>query len=188
LADGRVHTGQTAAELGLTDGVRSLDQAMAELVSLTRRGTSSKGRLKMKEDHVEDVAAKAATPAELKASLPNADPGFLFAQIERGATIADAREAYADAREARIAEQEAALEESKKAASKPEPAKAPAQKPISDNMQVEEATFESLVTELRDKGLSRRDACLSVAKQYPELHADFLDRCPRGRTLSSELR
>lgn len=136
----------------------------------------------MSDDHVDDVAAKAATPAELKFALPRADQGFLFEQIEKGATLAEAREAYADAREAELEEREAALVASEDAAEKEKKA-AKKQPPLADTgSDADEPTFESLVADIMStKGIDRRSACRMVAKRHKDLHEAYLDRCPEGR-------
>lgn len=186
LADGRVHVGQAAADLGLTDGVRSLDEAMAELVALTKRGASSKGKPKMSEDHVEDVAAQAATTSELKTAMPNADPGFLFEQVDSGATLAQARESYADAREAKLSEGEAALEEAKKTAEKEadKPLKVPGQKPLGDGGEadVDESSFDELVADMMEAhDCDRRVASRYVLKSFSKDEREaYLESLPAG--------
>ena len=186
LADGRVHTGQVAADLGLTDGVRSLDDALAELTALTQKGkrSASLRGLKMSEETV-DVVAKAATIKELKAALPKADSDFILQQFESGATLADAQTEYIALQDALLAEREAALEAAQKATVNPEPAKVRIQKPLSDSGEadLEPVDFESLVAEMMiAKNTDRRTASRYVQKQYPEAHSEFLDRAPAGRS------
>lgn len=189
LADGRVHIGKVAADLGLTDGVRGLDEAISELIALTQRGTTSTRRAEMSEKDVsvEDAAAKAATPAELKAALPSADRGFLFEQVEKSATLADAQTEYIQLQSEQMAALEAARadDEKKASAKKDDPPPARGQRPLADSGQpdAECDTFESAVDDLMvSKKLDRRIASRVAAKRFHELHEAFMDDCPAGRS------
>ena len=188
LADGRVHVGEVAADLGLTDGVRSLDEAMSELVALTKRGTSSTRRAIMSKDvdTADDVAVKPLTVGDLKAALPNADGDFLLDCLEKGSTLAEAQTEYIRVQSERMDDLESERSEAnKKAAShKTDPPKAKGQKPLSDGGEpdAEAETFESVVGNLMTaKNIDRRQASKIVATQQPELHEAFLDTCPSGR-------
>lgn len=129
LADGRVHFASRAAELGLIDGIASMDEALDELVSLT----SPKRTVSMSTEKV------AATLAELKASFPDASSEFLLAQLEKDATIAEATSAFLAYQQAELAKAKAEAEqarqeaiEAKKAAE--EAAKAmPGNNPMADS-------------------------------------------------------
>jgi signal peptide peptidase SppA len=91
LADGRWHMAQLAVEMGLADGICSMDAAIEQLTQAalmtTATGKSSrpkKGRTKM----------EAATFAELKAALPDATAEFIVKQLEAGATTSQAQSAW----------------------------------------------------------------------------------------------
>ena len=85
LADGRIHVGAAAVSLGLVDGVKTFDQVLQEISSKPKFN----GSMKTMSNH--DLPA---TICELKAACPGADSGFLVAQIEVGATAAQARMAW----------------------------------------------------------------------------------------------
>lgn len=187
LADGRVHIGQVAVDLGLTDGVRSLDQAFSELVAQTERGTSNRRTaMSADNDRADDVAAKPATIGELKGALPNAESDFILSQIESGATLAEAQTAFIAVQDAKLQEREAALAEAENDAKKSQTtvSKPQGQKPLKDSGEAdaEDETFESLVAQtMESEKVNRRMASRMVAKSHRELHEEFLDRSPPGR-------
>jgi signal peptide peptidase SppA len=88
LADGRVHIGQKAVEVGLADGVTSYEAALAEL---SRTVSSSKGKPRMSNDATQ---VQAATVAELKAACDGMSAGWYLQQLETGATLAQAQTNY----------------------------------------------------------------------------------------------
>ena len=92
LADGRVHVGQEAVDVGLADAVETFDQAMAGLADAVSVKSKMKGTKAMSE---EKTAPAAATLAELKQAFPSADAAFRESQLEAGATMASAHQAFA---------------------------------------------------------------------------------------------
>lgn len=101
LADGRVHIGQAAVDLGLADGVRTLEQVIAEM-SATAGPASQGAKMATAET---TPAASAATPAvqakaaatiaELKAAFPGRFE-FALECVEKGLSLIEAKAAYAD--------------------------------------------------------------------------------------------
>jgi signal peptide peptidase SppA len=89
LADGRVHIGQKAVEIGLADGVTSYEAALAEL---SRTVSSSKGKPRMSEKDATQV--QAASVAELKSACDGMSAGWYLQQLESGATLAQAQTNY----------------------------------------------------------------------------------------------
>lgn len=109
LADGGIHVGQEALTLGLVDAVSSFDEAMAVLADAVSQKAPKKERQTMSQDT--NAGPAAATLAELKAAFPSADAAFRESQLEAGATIAAAHQAFAlNQRDKTIAEQAATIE------------------------------------------------------------------------------
>lgn len=146
LADGRVHKGQAAVDLKLIDGVRSLQQAVDELVSESGKRKAESGRSRAETNPAEAATAAdgittaadaaqtpeepsmstetkpaAATLAELKENLPGASSDFVLAQLEKGATLTAAMKEHGAqmAKERDDANKKAEEAEKKAAAAKP---------------------------------------------------------------------
>lgn len=110
LADGRVHIGQEALTLGLVDAVGSQDDALAELAKAVSQPSQQKGKTKMSTE-TSTGPVVAATLSQVKQTFPSAGADFWLAQIEGGATIESAHQAFAlNQRDKTIAEQKATIE------------------------------------------------------------------------------
>jgi len=101
LADGKVHLAAQAAELGLIDGVSSIDAALDELVSLT----STRKAVSMSET---TAAPQAATIEELEQALPGASADFVLSQVKSGATLQTAMSAFLKVQRAELEQQQKA--------------------------------------------------------------------------------
>lgn len=196
LADGRVHVGVRARELGLVDVVQSFDEALA---SLTYELKAPAGvRAADVSDPLSDGAATmadspaTATPvakpvlpvpatlADLKTAFPKAGSDFLLAQLERGATIEQARAAWSEILEARSEAQAQEIEKLKAAANKPGVSgitdrrpgtAATAAEPTGDVLsQWEEAVA---AEQTRCKG-DRAKAIRNVVRANPDLHTAYV--------------
>ena len=138
--------------------------------------------------------ATAATIAELKAAFPKADADFIIAQIEAGATIAQATTAWATELTARLEKSESEKAELEQAATPP-PAPPGVEALGSGNTPgagTEGATdpieaFNTAVSERITKGQSRQKAVLAVAKTDPDLHKAFLLATNPGATQQRQL-
>lgn len=233
LADGRVHVGEEALTLGLVDAVSSFDDAMNELAAASRSaGTPSRGRAasssnqpeaqarvnsipERKKAMDETTTPKAATLAELKAEFPQTDSklnaeqysAFLLAQLEKGATIADAKSALAVAqRDAEIAKLKSDLEtanaakadadkkaaDATKAAANPAPApKKPGTSglgtegtaPSSSGDAVSE--WDAAIKAEMDAGRDKVAATRNVIRANPQLHESYLQAVNSGRKARS---
>lgn len=109
LADGSVYVGAAAAELGLTDGVRSLDEVIAALAGPQKKGTRSMAQSETTE------APAVATHSQIQAACPGCDADFVVAQLNDGATVAKAQTAWMTDQNQRIAAMEKETTEDSKA-------------------------------------------------------------------------
>jgi signal peptide peptidase SppA len=112
VADGRCHVGEQAQQLGLIDAVSSLDDALAAIskeigtMPITSEQFSAHAAANPNAAEVQalvqqgydkakaDLKPKVATVQELKAAFPG-QGDFVLAQLEAGATLADANAAAA---------------------------------------------------------------------------------------------
>lgn len=113
LADGRVHIGAEAVELGLADAVQTFEETLGQLAPKR----STKGKL-MSEDTT--TAVQPTTLAELKKACAGANSDWLLAQLENEATLDQARTAWSQEQDRRL---KAAQEETAKAKADAEEAK-----------------------------------------------------------------
>lgn len=124
LADGRVHIGQRAVELGLIDGIQSLDETITALSKArskrTMSQTSDTSAGETKVEHVDP----AASIDQIKAACPNCDSEFVLSQLERKATVSEAQTAWIAKQQEKLQAAEAAkaeAEEKAKQAETPKP-------------------------------------------------------------------
>lgn len=134
---------------------------------------------------------KAATMAELKASCPGAPSDFLVEQAEKGATVAQAKDAFLGwqaaqirARDAELTKLQAAKPPEQQAAD-PAPAaakKAPGVPALESKGPKGDAAagsgggdFKAQVDALVKGGMSRDKAVSKVAKDDPDAHQAYLD-------------
>jgi len=189
LADGRVHVGAKAQEQGLIDGVKSLDQVIAELAakSKTTKGSAMSS---------ESTAANPATFSEIVGACKNCKPTssaddalFVADQLAKGATVAQARDAWDDTLTSRIDARDCELN-----AAKVELAKKQTQqqaslvngngvKPLVDGGKggsvAEEssdpiAAWNEAVAEKMKAGKSKASAISALVKENPDLHQSYL--------------
>ena len=187
---GRVYMAQESVAMGLIDGVKSFEAVISELTERvaaarssinSRRNAMSETQNMTTETHV--ATPTAATIAELKAACVGADAGFLVAQLEAGATVAQAQVAW-------IAEQRNRLEAAEKAKTEAEAkakeAEAKANAPGVDALGDGKAgpTTESAdpvaewhqaIATKEKAGLERPKAIAAVVHEQPELHQAYLD-------------
>ncbi len=182
---GRVYVAADAEAMGMIDGVRSFDQAIAELTTRVRAGRQPR-RPRMSEGQLlETVAAvhAAATIGELKAACPGADADFLMKQLEASATVDTAQRAW-------IAEQQKRLEAAEKAKAEAEAkikeAEAKAAAPgvealgSGEGAKAEEAAdpvarwFAAIEAKEKEGVTPRSKAIAAVVHGQPELHQAYL--------------
>jgi len=122
VADGRVWLAQDAKALGLIDGIKTYDQAVGLAANMRPRRPATLARKEEKamaenEDGIVGAAEdkpKRATIQELRAACPGADAEWLLAQVEVGATLAQAQTRWSGEQVKRIEAQVAELEQSQK--------------------------------------------------------------------------
>lgn len=172
LADGRVHIGQAAADLNLTDGVRTFDQVVSELREAVDSGRSFTQTATEKEPKMSETTnePKAATIQELKSAFPKAEPLFLVDQMEKGATLQDATTAYAANLEAQLEIRNTEVEELKSK----QTTETPGVKPLETNNDTPEyvdprAEARRRIEEKTKTGMNRAAAVRKVYADDPAL-------------------
>lgn len=113
LADGRVWVAPDALKHGLIDAISSFDDVLARAASAGKK----KGRTMSAE---KDDAPRGASLAELKSI--GASSEFVIQQLEKGATLADAKSSWLDQRLAALEQREEALTAKEEAVAKREKA------------------------------------------------------------------
>lgn len=178
LADGRVHIGQNCVQLGLIDAVETIDQAYQNLVS-TLRGKAMSTTQQTVEQPTSTPAA--ATLAELKAACPGAGNDFLVSQLENGATVSQASTAWMKAQAEENTRLKAELETARQTASQNNAPPKPGNQPLS--MRAGDGTaeladpigaWETGVSELMARGLTKEKAVQTLVRKEPELHRAYV--------------
>lgn len=183
VADGRVWFGEQALELGLIDGVQSMEQTLAGAESAPTSVSVPKEPTMADNAKTEPAGPQPATLAQLKDLMPEASSDFVLGQLEAQATETEALKAY----NAHLAEQNATLA-SERDQAKADAAKPPAKnEPKASTRGVDLAAgdptadtdpaptdYRALARDLaKEKGVSYREACRRVQKQHPEARAAF---------------
>jgi len=206
IADGRVHIAADAENMSLIDGIRTLDEVLAELAEIVTPTSDNRRQQMPEEAKTDDVQPKAATLPELKGALVGASAEFVLSQLEKGATLEQAKDAWiqemALEKETR-AEQEAArikAEEEAKAKADAEVAAARAKaarerealgvegvdqlssgtrsaNDVSDPVSEWEEAVQSYV----DKGKTPAQATHMATIKHPELRAAFIEQYNRDK-------
>lgn len=190
-ATGEVWVGEAALAAGLVDEIERMNESMETspggpaAADLTRKGeqmTEQEKAAAAEKAKQEAIAAERQRCAAIKGAFPR-DPAFALAQIESGASLAEAKAAYSEVVEARNAELEA---ENTRLKAAPPPAQArPASQrgvpAVQSEPQAEEpiAAGADFITEARRIKAERKlasigDAMSALAKEKPELHSAFL--------------
>ena len=203
LADGRVHVGHEAVDIGLADAVSTFDEAMAVLADAVSVKSKMKGTKAMSD---EKTAPAAATLAELKAAFPSANAEFRESCQEAGMTIASAHQAFAlnqrdikiTSLEKTIGEQSAEIVELKASLATEQAARAEAEKKVGTQQKTPpvkpgvaplgtaatpatqsgdaRADWDQAVAEKQKAmpHLSRQQAVSMVAKEQPQLRESMV--------------
>lgn len=190
LADGRVHLAGPAQALGLIDGVRSFDELLAELAD-EQPTTKTKGARAMSTETNTPTEPKAATVAEIKTACAGAPADFVLEQVEKGATLAQAMQAF-------IARQSADLEaRNKELAEAKTTAKTQASKPGVPALNTEassggetggdaEAEWHEAVAAKLKTHKTKAAAVAAVVRERPELREAYVQaHNARHRTATS---
>jgi signal peptide peptidase SppA len=198
LADGRVHVGQAALDLGLVDAVQSLDQTYSQILqqlnSDKRKKTMSATAANESTGATAGSSSSAAASYEqIVAECIGADAEFIVAELAAKASLGQARQDW-------MTEIGLRLEAAKKAPAQPAAPAPPADSAKADSQpatsvakpgvkalgiqspsQSTAATdgtasgdFHAAVRELEAAGLTRAKALAKVVREQPELHAAYL--------------
>ncbi len=182
IADGRIMVAGEAKSLNLIDGIQSFDQTLEQLhvqLNSKRNTTTTTRNQSMSEKTTQTVTAEnqpqATTLKQLREACPKADNDFLCGQLEKEATVDQARAAWIDEQNSRIEASKKQLEEAKAQAAKPgvdalgggsDANKATAADPI--------AAFDQAVAEKVKAGMPKPRAISAVVKADPDLHEAYL--------------
>lgn len=157
-ADGRVHPARTAAQMGMIDGVQSLDETINQIHQQLRR----------------KPGMQPATYQQIKAECVGADAEFIVAELDAGATVEQARKDW-------MTEQSLRLEEAKKGAAAKAKAetKAPGVQPLPEGANDAAAggsgeDFWAAVKEREKAGMPRARAIAATVKEDHARHAAML--------------
>lgn len=177
LADGRAYIAAKAKELGLVDGVQSLDATLAQLASVSAKPRKGKAMESVALAAAE-LKPAAATIGEIESCCKGADAAFVLAQAKQGATKEQALQAWVQEQQARLEKSEQARADAE-AKLKPTGHKPLATKGKDADDREEEATdpveqFNAKVAALMAKGIARTEAVVTVANKHRELHAAYL--------------
>jgi len=181
LADGKIHIASDAVELSLIDGVGSFEAAVDGLADAARQNTSTRGAKTM-ADKQENAVDQPATLAELKANLTGATSDFILAQLEAGATVAQAMRGHLEqvvADNAKLATEKEAAE--KVAAEAVEKQASRGVSGLGDSGDSEEASGDAVELYMEtfngylSKGLSRAQAASKMARHHNDLRLAYLE-------------
>ena len=189
IADGRVHVGQQAKQLGLVDEIASYEAVMQELVGRASKPTKGKPM------STEAPPKVAATAKQLKDAFPKACAEFVLSCLEQCMDMGEATAAYAKHLE------KALDDSSKQLAAKPEQKPANTSRApinpasaLSPGGEVQSGSAKERFNEACEDHLAKhpratkREAVMAVAKRNPELHAAYLSEVNSGRVDVANLR
>lgn len=188
VTTGTVWTAREAERLGLIDGIRSLDEVIAGMPA------GRKGGRAMAEEQttgqvpaVKELAAPlrtTATIAEIRGACPGATAEFVLGQVERGATLAEAREAWLAERERQVAEREqqiAAQQQARAAAGGPGVTPVAEVAAAENRLAHAAVEFRREVEALGRAGIPRAEAVRRLARERPELREALVEEANTSR-------
>lgn len=189
VTTGGVWSAIDAKKNQLIDAISSFDEALSRAASVGKK----KGRTMSAES---ESAPRGATLAELKTIGATSD--FVIQQLDKGATLADAKNAWLDQRAAALDKRDETLKAKEAEADKRQKALDDAEakakvkpgglKTVKDpdpNANSEggtgdaESQFQALVSEKIKAGVPRERAVSEVVKENKELHQRMLEEAPR---------
>lgn len=164
--------------------------ASAQLAAQTAAPEPTEGAPTMPEDKKPETPPAAPVQASIKElkALEGADGDFVVAQFEKGATLAEAREALQAREVARLKAENEALKKAAEAPKKPTGVKGLEAKGAKEGEQAgaeadanPRAVFKAEVAKLMQAGLSRSAAVSQVVRDQPELQRAMLDAANEGK-------
>lgn len=205
LSRGGVVSAKAGIGLGLIDGIRTYEAAVAELRSMIPAKT--------KGSKMTTEAPQAATLPELKQACKGADAAFIMAQLEASATVPEAQAAWTSHQNATIAklqadadklkaEQDAAIkakddelsklkadaeaaklkaEHDKKPASGGHKAQPDLPKASEDGELSASEAWDAAIKAETSKGRSLEAATRNVIRNHPDVHRAYVDEATANR-------
>lgn len=181
LADGRVWVASEAKELGLIDGVQSLDATLNQLTDLSkhrsRHTMSSETKTDQAQAPVAEPQAAAATVDQIRKACAGATAEFVLSQLERKATVEQAMSAWIGEQGKALAKAQDETKQAAAAAKKPGVEALTGKRSTAGESSYDgdpRAEFDAKVRDRMKGGQSRVDAIQAVSRQHPELHEAFL--------------
>ena len=191
IADGRVHVGDQAKQLGLVDSVQSMDDTIRQLTERAgqRSGSSSGSRkgTKMTDVTLATAAAlaaplqpQAATLDELEAHLIGADDSFKMKQLKGKVTLDQAKSNWLAEMNTRLQTAQAEAKDAKAQADAT--AKGGGVNPLGPGTAKAEeersgdavAEFDALVASCKKPGMTNLQATVVAARKNAALHRQYL--------------
>jgi protease-4 len=181
IADGRVHVGREAQTLGLIDGVKTFQTAMASLLQqIDTKGVFAMADTTIKLEAVETPTPKSAVYDELVTECVGASNDFICGQMSAKATVAQARTAWMteQASQLKIAQDEAQVAKAAEKHSASGVATETLEKVSAGSDKAYEGDpqrdWQRMLTELCATGVKRPEAVRKLQKREPELHAAYV--------------
>ena len=180
IADGRLFVADEAKALGLVDDVMRMEDVVNMLKNYNKREgekamTDEKGAVAM--EPISSIGSTAASIAELKSACVGADPAFLLAQAEAGATLQQAQTAW-------IAEQSARIDAMKSEMKRETKIESVVGVKALGSVSVDgktpqdeddpEGEWRSKVERKMVAGMTKRDAIIAVQREFPGLREAFV--------------
>ena len=180
IADGRLFVADEAKALGLVDDVMRMEDVVNMLKNYNKREgekamTDEKGSVAM--EPISSIGSTAASIAELKSACVGADPAFLLAQAEAGATLQQAQTAW-------IAEQSARIDAMKSEMKRETKIESVVGVKALGSVSVDgktpqdeddpEGEWRSKVERKMVAGMTKRDAIIAVQREFPGLREAFV--------------
>jgi signal peptide peptidase SppA len=183
LADGRVHIGLEAKNLGLIDAVQSFDETLSQLQAQGSQAMAA------------TTDPVSATIHQLRDACPGADSAFLLGQLEAGATVSTAQKAWMVEQNKQLTAEKKAREEAEAIIKRPKAR--PGVRPLSSGKRAKtkpddeeegdpededmdgggECTPEQFTGEIRRqmaRGANRATAVKAAGRRFPDSHKAYL--------------
>ena len=186
IADGRVHVGDQARQLGLVDRVQSMGETIRQLSERAgqRSGSGSRKGTKMTDVTLATAATliqpQAATLDELEAHLIGADDSFKMKQLKGKVTLDQAKSTWLAEMNTRLQAAQAEAKDAKDlAAASAKGSGVPPLGPGTPKAEEENsgdavAEFNALVASMKKPGMMNLTAVGLAVKSNPALHQAFL--------------
>lgn len=200
LADGKAYIAAKAKELGLVDGVQSLEATLSQLAAFSAKPKKGKA---MSESTTATPAAEnkplaatvqPATVSQLEAACKGADEKFILGQLKLGATLEAAKDAWLAEMQSRLAAQQKELEKAQHAASNPAPGVDPVTAGTAEGKGTDatasgeeaiEAFNEAVTEEMTRSKCERHVAHARICRTRPELREAMIaahnEKYPQAR-------